>query len=199
NNFTLNAVYTPTAAERAAGSVTLTLTSAGNGTCSAVSDQVTRPITPAPTVHAGPDPSLCSNNPAATLAGTYTVATGAEWSGGAGSFSPNNTTLNATYTPTASEVANGSVTLTLTSTGNGLCNAVSDQVVLHFTPAPAAHAGADATVCANNAGVALGGSVSVATGGIWSGGLGSYTPNNTDLNATYTPTPAEINAGILTL
>ncbi|HMN04495.1 MAG TPA: gliding motility-associated C-terminal domain-containing protein [Flavobacteriales bacterium] len=199
NNFTLNAVYTPTAAERAAGTVTLTLTSAGNGLCNAVSSQVTWTITPAPTANAGPDQHLCSNNPVATLAGSYTVATGAAWSGGAGTFSPNNTTTNATYTPTASEVANGSVTLTLTTTGNNNCVAVSDQVVLYFTPAPVANAGADATVCANNAGVALGGSVSVATGGIWSGGLGSYTPNNTALNATYAPTPAEINAGLLTL
>ncbi|MEB2340957.1 MAG: gliding motility-associated C-terminal domain-containing protein [Flavobacteriia bacterium] len=199
NNFTLNAVYTPTAAERTAGTVTLTLTSAGNGSCNAVSDQVTWTITPAPTVNAGPDQSLCSNNPVATLAGSFTVATGAVWSGGAGSFSPDTNTLNATYTPTASEVANGSVTLTLTTTGNNNCVAVSDQVTLNFTPAPVANAGADVSVCANNAGVALGGSVSVATGGIWSGGLGSYTPNNTDLNATYAPTPAEINAGILTL
>jgi len=199
NNFTLNAVYTPTAAERTAGTVTLTLTSAGNGSCNAVSDPVTWTITPAPTVNAGPDQSLCSNNPVATLAGSFTVATGAVWSGGAGSFSPDANNVNATYTPTASEVANGSVTLTLTTTGNNNCVAVSDQVTLTFTSAPTANAGADATVCANNASVALGGSVAVASGGIWSGGLGSYTPNNTALNATYAPTPAEINAGILTL
>ncbi|MBK7247189.1 MAG: gliding motility-associated C-terminal domain-containing protein [Flavobacteriales bacterium] len=199
NNTTLNAVYTPSAAERTAGTVNLTLTSAGNGLCNAVSDQVTWTITPAPTVNAGPDQSLCSNNPMATLAGSYTVATGAAWSGGNGTFSPSASNVNATYTPTAAEVSSGSVTLTLTTTGNNNCVAVSDQVVLNFTPAPTANAGADVTRCANNANVVLNGSVTISTGGVWSGGAGSFTPNNTALNATYTPTATEISAGILTL
>ena len=199
NNTTLNAVYTPSAAERTAGTVNLTLTSAGNGLCNAVSDQVTWTITPAPTVNAGPDQSLCSNNPMATLAGSYTVATGAAWSGGNGTFSPSASNVNATYTPTAAEVSSGSVTLTLTTTGNNNCVAVSDQVVLNFTPAPTANAGADVTRCANNANVVLNGSVTISTGGVWSGGAGSFTPNNTALNATYTPTATEISAGLLTL
>ncbi len=195
----LNAVYTPSAAERAAGTVTLTLTSTGNGLCNAVSSPVTFTITPAPTVNAGPDQNLCSNNPVAALAGSYTVATGAVWSGGAGTFSPSPNNVNATYTPTPGEVANGTVTLTLTTTGNNNCNPVSDNVVLHFTPSPMANAGVDVTRCANNANVVLNGNVTVATGGVWSGGLGSFTPNNTALNATYVPTPAEIAAGTVTL
>ncbi|MBS0225962.1 MAG: gliding motility-associated C-terminal domain-containing protein, partial [Proteobacteria bacterium] len=199
NANTLTAVYTPTAAERTAGTVTLTLTSTGNGLCNPVTSQVTFAITPAPTVNAGADQNLCSNNPAATLAGSYTVATGATWSGGNGTFSPSANNVNATYTPTATEVSSGSVTLTLTTTGNNNCNAVSDNVVLNFTPSPTANAGADVTRCANNASVALGGSVTVATGGVWSGGTGSFTPNNATLNATYAPSPAEITAGIVTL
>ncbi|MEZ4757858.1 MAG: gliding motility-associated C-terminal domain-containing protein [Flavobacteriales bacterium] len=199
NNATLNAVYTPTAAERANGSVNLTLTSTGNGNCSAVSDQVLWTISPAPTANAGADQTLCANNPVAMLNGGFTVASGGVWSGGAGTFSPSNGNMNATYTPTAAEIANGNVTLTLTTTGNGLCNHVSDNIILNFTPAPTVNAGVDASFCANNAAIALNGGVTVASGGIWSGGLGSFTPNNTTLNATYTPTPAEIAAGTLTL
>jgi gliding motility-associated-like protein len=199
NSTTLNAVYTPSAAERAAGSVTLTLTSTGNGLCNPVSSQVTWTISVAPTANAGPAQTLCSNNPVATLSGGFTVATGAIWSGGLGSFFPSNTNMNATYTPTATEIANGSVTLTLTTTGNGLCNAVSSTVTLSFTPSPTVNAGADASLCVNNPTVALNGAVTVATGGIWSGGAGSFTPNNTTLNANYTPTPAELAAGTLTL
>ncbi|MBK9765121.1 MAG: gliding motility-associated C-terminal domain-containing protein [Flavobacteriales bacterium] len=199
NNTTLNANYTPTAADRTAGTVTLTLTSAGNGNCNAVTSNVTYTITPAPTVNAGTDQSLCTNNPVASLGGGVTIATGGIWSGGAGTFAPSTTNLNATYTPTAAEIATGLVTLTLTTTGNGTCIAVTDQVQLNFTPSPTANAGADLSLCRNNASVALGGSVTVATGGIWSGGAGSYTPNNTTLNATYTPTPGELAAGTLTL
>ncbi|HRD52607.1 MAG TPA: hypothetical protein PKY96_08165, partial [Flavobacteriales bacterium] len=199
SNTALNATYTPTAAERAAGTVTLTLTSTGNGLCNPVAAQVTYAITVSPTANAGADQSLCSNNATATLLGSFTTATGGIWSGGAGTFSPSATNMSATYTPTTAEIATGNVTLVLTTTGNGNCAAVSDDVVLSFTPSPTSNAGPDVTRCANNASVALGGSVATASGGVWSGGAGSFIPNNTALNATYTPTTGEIAAGIVTL
>jgi gliding motility-associated-like protein len=199
NNTTLNATYTPSAAEITAGTATLTLTTTGNANCSAVNKSMTITITPAPVVNAGPNQTLCKNNPNATLAGSVTVAGGGVWSGGSGSFSPTNTTLNAVYSPTVAEIASGSVTLTLTSTANGTCTAVSDQVLLTFSATPTANAGADQTVCANNAAVHLSGSVTVATGGQWSGGLGTFSPNNNTLNAVYTPTVGEIASGNITL
>lgn len=199
NNTTMNAVYTPSVAERLAGTVTLTLTTTGNGTCTAVSDQMVITITPAPTVSAGADQTKCANNASTVLAGTVTVATGATWSGGAGTFSPSTAALNATYTPTPGEIAGGSVTLTLTTTGNGTCNAVTDQMTIFFTPAPTANAGADQTKCGNNAATTLAGSVTIASGGQWSGGLGIFAPNNNTLNAVYTPTLAEIASGSVTL
>ncbi|HRD52609.1 MAG TPA: hypothetical protein PKY96_08175, partial [Flavobacteriales bacterium] len=195
NNTTFNAVYTPSVAERIAGTVTLTLTTVGNGNCNAVSDQVTFLITPAPTANAGPDRTQCTNNPVTSLAGAFTVATGAAWSGGNGTFDPSASNMSALYTPTAAEIASGSVTLTLTTTGNGLCNAATDQMVILFTDSPTANAGPNVTVCANNAAVALNGSVQVATGGVWSGGTGTFTPNANTLNATYTPGAADIAAG----
>src|SRR5690606_2508540 len=199
SNSTLNATYAPSPAERTAGSVTLTLSSTGNGTCNSVSDQVTWAITPAPTANAGSDQVLCANNAVAALNGSFTVATGAVWSGGAGSFDPSTTNMVATYTPTATEIANGSVTLTLTTTGNDGCSPVSDPITLAFTAAPSVNAGANSSACANNATIALNGSVAGATGGVWRGGAGSFTPNNTTLNASYVPTAAEIAAGSLTL
>ncbi len=199
NNNTLNAVYTPTAGEIAGGNITLTLTTTGNGTCNAVTDQMTIFFTPAPTVNAGPDQTVCANNSVVTLSGSFTTSTGAVWTGGAGTFTPNNTTMNATYTPTAAERAAGTVTLTLTSTGNGTCLAATDQMVITITPAPTANAGPDQTKCANNAATTLAGSVTVSTGGIWSGGAGTFTPSTAALNAVYTPTAGEISSGSVTL
>ncbi len=195
----LNATYTPTQFEINSGSLTLTLTTTGNNTCTAVTDQITISFTAAPTVNAGNDIVVCANNSIATLDGSYTIATGAVWSGGSGTFSPNNTTMNATYTPTPSEIANGSVTLTLTTTGVGNCTAVSDAVVITITASPIANAGADITACANNTDVSLNGQIFGAIDGIWSGGNGTFFPNNTILNATYTPTPAEVASGMVTL
>ena len=195
----LNATYTPSQGEINAGTLTLTLTSTGNGTCTAVSDDVTYTFGPSPTADAGTDQTLCANNAEAELSGAVTIATGGTWSGGAGNFSPSANTLNAFYTPTPTEIANGSVTLTLTTTGNGDCLPVTDNVTLTFTPAPTANAGLDKTVCANNADVTLNGSVTVASGGTWSGGSGTFNPDANTFNAIYTPSATEISNGTVTL
>jgi hypothetical protein len=105
-------------------------------------------FTPAPVVNAGAAVSLCANNAQVSLNGSVSGATGGVWSGGTGTYSPNNTNLNATYTPTAAEIAGGTLTLTLTSTGNGTCNPVQSSRVITFTPAPIVNAGPDGSVCA---------------------------------------------------
>jgi len=199
NNTSLNTTYTPTAAEIASGSVLLYLTTTGNANCNPEVDSVLVTITPTPTISAGPDQSVCYNNASVNLSGSVTIATGGIWSGGLGTFTPSTTDLNAVYVPTVAESNAGSVTLTLTSTGNGNCIAVSDNVIITITPAPIANASIDQTICSNNSAISLNGSVSIATGGQWSGGLGVFTPNNNTLNATYQPTSSEINSGTLNL
>ncbi|MFY9311099.1 MAG: SprB repeat-containing protein, partial [Bacteroidia bacterium] len=85
------------------------------------------------TANAGPDKTVCKQSPTTTINGTVTSASGGIWTGGNGVFSPNNTTLSgATYTPSASELAAGFVNLTLTTTGNGNCPAVSDVVRINY-------------------------------------------------------------------
>lgn len=199
NNTSLNAVYTPTTAEITAGTVSLTVTTTGNGNCTPVSDVIKITITPAPIVNAGADVSACVNNPSVSLSGTVQNAGGGLWSGGTGTFIPGNLTLNSSYTPSDDEITTGTAFLTLTSTGNGNCNAVSDQMKITLTPAPTVNAGADQTLCANNADISLNGSVTVASGGQWSGGLGTFNPGNTSMNAVYTPTTSEISSGSITL
>ena len=148
----------------------------GSEMCIRDRDEVTYTFTPAPTANAGSDASICANNATLQLNGSVTVATGGLWSGGAGSFSPNSGILNAVYTPTAAEVSAGTVTLTLTTVGNALCNAVSDQMVVTITPAPVVDAGQPLQSCANNPSVQLAGSVQNATGGTWTG-AGSFSPD----------------------
>ncbi|MBA4241370.1 MAG: hypothetical protein C0448_11630, partial [Sphingobacteriaceae bacterium] len=201
NNTTLNASYVPTASELTAGTVTLVLTSTNNGNCNQVTDNLVINFTPSPVVNAGLDLSRCKNNPTAVLSGTVSggTTTGV-WSGGAGTFNPSNSVLNATYTPSASELTAGSVTLTLSSTNNGNCNQVTDNLVINFTPSPVVNAGLDLSRCKNNAATVLSGTVSGATTtGIWSGGTGTFTPNNTALNATYNPSASELSAGSVNL
>jgi gliding motility-associated-like protein len=199
NANTLNAVYTPTAAEIEAGTFRLTLTTTGNGLCNAVSDEMVVTVTPSPTANAGLDQTVCANNANIRLNGAVTLASGGIWSGGAGTFTPNATTLNATYVPTDAERTAGSVRLILTTTGVGNCIQVRDEMVITITPAPVVNAGSHITICADNPKAQLAGTVTIATGGIWSGGLGTYSPSASALDAVYTPSAAEIQAGEVTL
>lgn len=85
------------------------------------------------TANAGPNQTRCKQNPIATLNGTVTGASGGIWSGGTGTFSPNNTTLsNLSYSPTAAELTAGSVNLVLTTTGNGTCPLKVDTVKITY-------------------------------------------------------------------
>ncbi|MBI2269846.1 MAG: SprB repeat-containing protein, partial [Bacteroidetes bacterium] len=81
---------------------------------------------------AGPDDTVCVQHPVATLNASVTGASGGVWSGGAGVFSPNNTSLICTYTPTSAELANGFVDLRLITTGNGTCPADTDFVRIYY-------------------------------------------------------------------
>lgn len=200
-NTTLNSLYTPSAAELSAGSVTLTLGSTSNGNCNQVTDNVVINFTNPPTVNAGIDFTICKNNTSSVLSGTVNGPTSTGiWTGGSGSYSPNNTALNGTYTPSASELAAGSTTLTLTSTNNGNCNQVTDLVIISFTNAPVVSAGTDIYTCKNNISTQLTGTVSgPTTTGSWVGGAGTFNPGSSALSTTYTPTTAEINAGFVVL
>ena len=83
--------------------------------------------------NAGPDKTLCKQSPVATINASVTGASGGVWSGGGGVFNPNNITLtNLTYSPTIAELTTGSVTLFLTTTGNGSCPSDQDTVIINY-------------------------------------------------------------------
>lgn len=103
------------------------------GSCEGVSVSFSVSESSPPIVNAGADQVLCSTVPDASLMGSVTYATGGVWSGGSGVFTPSNTDLTTLYSPTNAEISNGSVTLTLTSTGaGGGCVNNSDDIVLFF-------------------------------------------------------------------
>jgi gliding motility-associated-like protein len=194
----VNTTYTAGPNDLIAGTVTLTITTTGNGNCSPVSATTTMTITAKPTVTAG-SYSVCSNNAAVSLNGAVTVATGGQWVGGAGSFSPSRNILNPTYTPTAGEISAGSLNLTLQSTGNGNCNVVSAIAPITFTPAPTVTPATPVNVCADAPTATITTTKTLATGVLWSGGSGGTIASPTALSTTYTPTLAEISAGTVTL
>lgn len=140
DNLSLTATYTPSSGDIQNGSVRIILESTNNGGCYSVKDTLMVVFTSAPTVEAGANVLACTNEAAVQMNGVVSGPTSTGiWSGGAGAYSPGSSDLNATYTPTASEISSGSLVLTLTSTNNGSCNAVSDAVQLDFVAPPLAN------------------------------------------------------------
>ena len=203
NSSTLDAVYTPSLADITAGMVTLTLTTNNPvGLCEAVSDDMLVTIDPPATSNANIDQTICAGS-TVTLSGSVGggASSGTWSSSGTGEFAPNSSTLNAVYTPSLADITEGTVSLTLTTNNPvGPCEAVSDDMLVTIDPPATSNANIDQTICAGST-VTLSGSVGGgASSGTWSSsGTGEFTPNSSTLNAVYTPSLADITAGMVTL
>ncbi|MFD2835410.1 PKD-like domain-containing protein [Gramella sp. AN32] len=67
-------------------------------------------------------------------------------------------------------------------------------------PETITNAGEDFSICAETADIQLNGMISGSvTSGIWSGGLGTYNPDSSKLDAIYTPSESEIETGFVEL
>ena len=188
NNTSLNPSYMFSIADKAAGFVTLKVTTTGNGTCAPAKDSLVVYMTTPATVDAGLDTSVCKSANSIQLHGTRTGDSSQVWStSGTGTFSPSNTVLNPTYIFSAADKAAGTIVLRLSSMGITYCPQAVDSMVIHFTNTTA-NAGYDQTLCGDSMRAQLNGSVTNATGGIWSTtGTGSFYPNDTTLTAQYLP------------
>lgn len=116
---------------------TVTVTDGSTGCSQSGSGTVT--VYTAATASAGGNQTISAVNSTAGLGGSVGGgATGGIWSSsGTGSFSPNATTLNATYAPSIGDITAGTVTLTLTSTGQSSpCGAAVAQVIVTINPLP---------------------------------------------------------------
>ncbi|MCR9173115.1 MAG: PKD domain-containing protein [bacterium] len=200
----LDAQYVPSATDINNGGVELVLISTNVGSCIPESDTMNITYTQGPTVDAGPQDTVfvCENNAVVNLNGTVSgVTTTGKWiSSGNGIFSPDNLDLNGTYQPSFADISSGEIWIYLESTTNQNCIAVQDSFLVQFTPAPTVDAGAGILSCSNDAAVTLNGVIGGATTtGVWTGGNGTFTADSTDLNATYTPTAAEVSNGFLFL
>jgi len=132
-----------------AGAGTYTVTVSDTAICSTKQASTTITVVPPIVSMAGFDVTVCENQPSVSLMGNIQTASSAMWTGGAGTFTPNNTSLNATYTPTAFEIANGYVQLVLQTTSNMGCPAATDTVMVTIANVPTATITGNTNACAN--------------------------------------------------
>lgn len=197
----LTSLYWPDESNISSGKATLTLTAYAVAPCTgSVSDQLEVLIDPGPTVNAGPDAVNCGTQVFTTSATAADYSSAIWTTSGTGTFL-NATNVNTTYTPSASDVAAGSVTLTLTVYGQGDCITIpiSDDIVLQINEMPTANAGAPALVCEGSNLTINDATASNYSSLNWStSGSGAFSSNGI-LNPTYIPSAADINSGLVIL
>ncbi|MBU2556123.1 MAG: PKD domain-containing protein, partial [Bacteroidetes bacterium] len=162
-------------------------------------------VVPSASADAGNDGATCESTgfqlTTATAADYSSVIWTATTAGADGTWSPNASSVNPTYTPGSADNARGFVVLSLTAFSNTPCSVVStNDMTLTIDPAPLAYAGDDDQLC-------LGGSYSLSSATtnhsnsrLWTnnGGDGTF-DDATALNPNYSPGPNELAAGIVTL
>jgi len=191
--------YIPSQADIIAGSVSLTVSANQNAPCSGViSSSMVLTIQKKPVVNAGTDKLSCANQPV-QLAASGTNVSGYSWSSsGSGVFS-NRFISNPLYTPSASDVAAGFLTLTVTVSPLSPCTAPStDALVLTFQNIPQVNAGDDNTYCGTDP-VSLNGSAAYYSSVHWSSSGNGGFSDPAALSTQYTPGTDDLNAASVTL
>ena len=195
----LHPVYTPSPADIAAGSVTLTLHLTADFPCADTSSSMTLTIMHQAVANAGPDATICEGSTYTMTAAVAVNYSFLEWiTLGNGNFN-NEHLLHTTYTPSPGDIAVGSVTLILHLTGVAPCVDANDTVILTINRQAIANAGPDATICETSTYTLSGSSAQYYTSLNWTTtGTGSFaTPGI--LHPVYTPGAADIAAGSVKL
>ncbi|MBN1599084.1 MAG: SprB repeat-containing protein, partial [Bacteroidales bacterium] len=187
-------IVSPNATLAMAGIYTVTVTD-GNS-CSNTAN-TTAVIIAAPTADADTDASICSDG-THQLAATATNYSSLQWTtSGDGSFN-NDAIEDPIYTPGATDISTGSVTLTLTAFGNAPCGNDADDMDLTIVTAPSADAGLDATICSDDSHT-LNATATNYSSLQWStSGDGSFN-NDAIEDPVYTPGLNDISSGSVTL
>jgi large repetitive protein len=193
----------PNATAADAGTYSVTVTVAG---CQSPAGTVSVAVDPLPTVDVGPNKNttICPSTTSVQLAGSLGGgATGGKWTtNGSGTFTGggiSTTVLNGQYFPSAQDVTNGSVTLTLASTSNDNCAIATAQFTIAIHLLTAVTAGPDQSICSQSV-ATLGGQITIGGGGVWSSsGTGTFSPSANLLISHYIPSTADIATGSVVL
>ncbi len=196
-NALTNNVYTPGLLDTVNKPINIVLNS--TGICPNKSDTLKLFVLQGPIVNAGSNQVKCTNNATIQLNGSVFGATSqGSWTAvppASGTFT-STTNLQTMYLPSSSDTSQAFIVLVLTSTNNGLCNAVSSSVTITMQKAPIVIAAPTPTIvrCSNNSTVNLNGYISNSiVSGIWStSGTGVFVPNNISLTNNYIPSLTDI-------
>ncbi|WP_190246228.1 LamG-like jellyroll fold domain-containing protein [Gelidibacter gilvus] len=199
-----NVTFTP--AVNYNGLVVLKLKSSTNASCVPVEKTVNIVVNEAAIIDAGPATAIICEGGIVTLNGSLGgSATSGTWTSSSNHNSGfgNSSATSTSYTPSTTDVANGTVTLTFTSNDpDGPCSAVSDSTVVTINKAVSVVLSGDTDICSDeSSSIVADLNNGSATSGTWtssSNNNGGFA-NTTATSTIYTPSTADINNGTVTL
>jgi gliding motility-associated-like protein len=189
SNYTSGNLWSTTATSQSitvnsSGNYTLTVDL--NNNCPDLTDTETITVTPASTVNAGLDQTICEGDLASLNGSIGGSATGFSWTSNSGTFS-NPASLTSSFSSNSTQL------ITLTATGP--CPSIQDNVLITVNPTPTINAGIDQQVCSGGS-ITLTGQMSGSTNStLWTAPTGAFS-NATTLTTTYTPA---VTSGTITL
>jgi gliding motility-associated-like protein len=204
NNTSLKtAVYTPSLADIARGSITLTLTAIGNSCNAPSTDNIILSFHKLPQITVPNDTSICESSTSYAISGSNVIDGGAlSWtSDGIGGRFSDATILNPTYFPSAQDVTRGFVNLTLTAAATAECSTPkSKSFKITFVKLPTVNAGPDMNTCDLSFTVLNATAANYSAIQWTANGTGSLEPSSIDkLEAIYNPLTAQTGSVNLTL
>lgn len=141
--------YIPSSQDTANGTVTLVLSSTNNKSCRTVNSSLLVRITDAPFLDIGNNPTICANDSLLAVNAQLRNAGGIQWtSNGTGNFD-NRNSLNTHYVLSSRDQSSGSFRIYATTTGNGSCVAVTDEIIVNLAPVPQVDVGKDLYIFEN--------------------------------------------------
>ncbi|WP_310594615.1 PKD-like domain-containing protein [Flavobacterium sp.] len=204
---TINPTYTPTALDVQNSPITLTLTAYPIAPCAVplVTTTVVS-LVKSPIVNiVSPQATICQDATNILVSGT-TVANALSfvWTSTTGTTISNATSLTPLVTPSATDISNGYIDVTITATPNAPCSTnVVKTVRIPVQRQPIVNAGASQTICQGSILTTSDAITTNVTNINWSnnGGDGQFTTSRTTRVVEYTPGPNEIASGrvLLTL
>ncbi|MGB2173381.1 MAG: PKD-like domain-containing protein [Flavobacteriaceae bacterium] len=203
----ISPIYTPGTGDLAIGSVTLTLTATALDPCTA--DEVTSMVVTfvdSPTVVVvTPQNPICEDETNVAVVGTtIDDADSFIWTSttGTGTTIANPTTLNPLVTPSATDIINEFIDLTLTVTPNAPCSTPIEEVVrIPVQKNPSLFPGVSQNICEGAIISTFDATETNVTNLVWSnnGGDGTFTASINNITTEYTPGPNEIANGLVEL
>jgi gliding motility-associated-like protein len=149
----LSTVYSPGSTDSINGNVTITITNYGDGICPDVTDEIDIDIIPMVAVNVPSFGNPICGSAAISINANATNASSVLWStSGDGDFTPNTSVELVAYTPGEFDIANGSVTLTLTGTPQTTaCSPVSSSTTIMLEEPANAGVDGNLTLCVSGA------------------------------------------------